>query len=46
VENQAQLAFLKAQHCEEEQGYFFSRPPIAEQFTALLATGMTQTVGD
>lgn len=39
VENQEQLDFLKAQHCEEGQGYFFSRPLIAEQFAALLAKG-------
>jgi EAL domain-containing protein (putative c-di-GMP-specific phosphodiesterase class I) len=39
VENQAQLAFLKARHCEEGQGYFFSKPLVAEQFAALLASG-------
>ena len=39
VEKQDQLAFLKTQHCEEGQGYFFSRPIIAEQFAQLLATG-------
>jgi diguanylate cyclase (GGDEF)-like protein/PAS domain S-box-containing protein len=37
VENQVQLAFLKIRHCEEGQGYFFSRPLNAEQFMALLA---------
>lgn len=42
VEKQAQLAFLKAQHCEEGQGYFFSRPLVAEQFAALLATGIPE----
>jgi diguanylate cyclase (GGDEF)-like protein/PAS domain S-box-containing protein len=36
VENQAQLTFLKELHCDEGQGYFFSKPLIAEQFTALL----------
>jgi EAL domain-containing protein (putative c-di-GMP-specific phosphodiesterase class I) len=40
VEKQDQLAFLKTQHCEEGQGYFFSRPIIAEQFAQLLATGL------
>jgi EAL domain-containing protein (putative c-di-GMP-specific phosphodiesterase class I) len=39
VENQAQLAFLKARHCEEGQGYFFSKPLPAEHFAALLADG-------
>jgi diguanylate cyclase (GGDEF)-like protein/PAS domain S-box-containing protein len=40
VEKQTQLAFLKARHCEEGQGYFFSRPLDAEQFAALLAAGI------
>jgi len=39
VEKQNQLDFLKAHHCEEGQGYFFSRPIIAEQLAQLLATG-------
>ena len=43
VENQVQLGFLKAQHCKEGQGYFFSRPLIAEQFATLLATPMSET---
>lgn len=42
IEKQGQLAFLKAQHCEEGQGYFFSRPLVAEQFAALLATGIPE----
>jgi len=47
VENQQQLAFLKMQHCDEGQGYFFSRPIIAAQFAQLLATGLCaqQTIG-
>ncbi|MHB8471651.1 MAG: sensor domain-containing protein [Gammaproteobacteria bacterium] len=40
VEEQEQVTFLKAQNCAEGQGYFFSRPLDAEQFTALLATGL------
>jgi len=36
VETEGQRAFLKAQHCEEGQGYLFSRPLAVEQFTALL----------
>ncbi|MBY0482998.1 EAL domain-containing protein [Nitrosomonas sp.] len=39
IEKQDQLAFLKTQHCEEGQGYLFSRPIIAEQFAQLLETG-------
>ena len=33
VENASQLAFLKARHCEEGQGYFFGHPLAAEQFS-------------
>jgi diguanylate cyclase (GGDEF)-like protein len=44
IENQAQLAFLKERHCDEGQGYLFSRPVLAEQFAALLETGMLETV--
>lgn len=39
VEKQGQLVFLKTLHCEEGQGYFFSRLIVAEQFAQLLATG-------
>ncbi|MDO8412316.1 MAG: EAL domain-containing protein [Gallionellaceae bacterium] len=44
VEEHVQLAFLKAQDCEEGQGYFFSRPLTAEQFAALLVTGLDAKV--
>jgi diguanylate cyclase (GGDEF)-like protein/PAS domain S-box-containing protein len=37
VETPEQLAFLQAQHCEEGQGFHFSRPLVADQFAALLA---------
>ncbi len=37
VETGEQLAFLQAQHCEEGQGFHFSRPLPADQFGALLA---------
>ncbi|HCE10059.1 MAG TPA: two-component system response regulator [Oxalobacteraceae bacterium] len=40
VEQTEQLAFLKAQHCEEGQGFLFSRPLVAEQFGTLLANGL------
>jgi EAL domain-containing protein (putative c-di-GMP-specific phosphodiesterase class I) len=36
VETDAELRFLKAHHCDEAQGYYFSRPLPAAQFAALL----------
>jgi diguanylate cyclase (GGDEF)-like protein/PAS domain S-box-containing protein len=36
VETAGDLAFLKAQGCDEGQGYYFSRPVPAEQFANLL----------
>ena len=38
VETQEQLAFLQAQRCGEGQGYYFSRPLVAEQFVRLMET--------
>jgi EAL domain-containing protein (putative c-di-GMP-specific phosphodiesterase class I) len=38
VETGEQLAFLRAHHCEEGQGFHFSRPLPASQFAALLAS--------
>jgi EAL domain-containing protein (putative c-di-GMP-specific phosphodiesterase class I) len=35
VETKEQLAFLQAQGCGEGQGYYFSRPLVAEQFVKL-----------
>ena len=40
VETSSQLAFLKARHCEEGQGYFFSHPLTADKFAALLLKNM------
>jgi diguanylate cyclase (GGDEF)-like protein/PAS domain S-box-containing protein len=40
VEKRVQLNFLKESHCEEGQGYFFSRPLVADQFAELLKTGI------
>ena len=40
VETRAQVAFLQAQRCTEGQGYFFSRPIVAAEFTKLLKTGI------
>ncbi len=39
VETAEQVAFLRAQHCGEGQGYYFSRPVAAEDFTKLLRDG-------
>jgi diguanylate cyclase (GGDEF)-like protein/PAS domain S-box-containing protein len=40
VETRDQLTFLRAQACDEAQGYYFSRPLPAPQFAALLETGL------
>jgi EAL domain-containing protein (putative c-di-GMP-specific phosphodiesterase class I) len=39
VETQHQLDFLRAQGCDEMQGYFFGRPMPAAAFAALLLNG-------
>jgi diguanylate cyclase (GGDEF)-like protein/PAS domain S-box-containing protein len=39
VEDEAQLAFLKVHHCNEGQGYLFSRPVDAARMQAMLSTG-------
>jgi diguanylate cyclase (GGDEF)-like protein/PAS domain S-box-containing protein len=41
VETPEELAFLRAHHCDEAQGFYFSRPIQALQFARLLATGIT-----
>src|SRR6202161_551676 len=40
VETQQEFAFLKAQHCDEAQVYYFSRPVSAKDFAVLLRTGI------
>ena len=40
VETREQLAFLQAERCGEGQGYYFSRPLVAEQFISLPETGL------
>jgi diguanylate cyclase (GGDEF)-like protein/PAS domain S-box-containing protein len=40
VEQEGQLAFLKAHGCDEGQGYFFSKPVNAVQMQAMLSTGL------
>ncbi len=39
IESPQQLAFLKSQQCVEGQGYLFSHPVSADEFTSLLQTG-------
>ena len=39
VETEGQLGLLIANHCDEVQGYYFSRPLPVEAATALLASG-------
>jgi diguanylate cyclase (GGDEF)-like protein/PAS domain S-box-containing protein len=41
VETRAQLAFLQAEGCGEGQGYYFSRPLVAQQLARVLETGMS-----
>ncbi len=40
VETRTELEFLKAHHCDEAQGYYFSKPIAARQFAALLERGV------
>ena len=40
VETEGELAFLQAHQCDEAQGYFFSRPLLADQFAELLKIGI------
>jgi EAL domain-containing protein (putative c-di-GMP-specific phosphodiesterase class I) len=44
VETQKELAFLQAHHCDEAQGYYFSRPVLPHQFAKLLETGISEAV--
>jgi EAL domain-containing protein (putative c-di-GMP-specific phosphodiesterase class I) len=44
VETHGQLEFLRANECDEAQGYYFSRPVFAEQFVTLLEAGIPETV--
>ena len=50
VETHAQLNFLRRHDCDEMQGYLFSRPLPAEEFTRLLRNGsrleLPQPAGD
>jgi len=41
VETEEQLRFLKAQDCDEIQGYYFKKPIPADEFATLLAKDIT-----
>jgi diguanylate cyclase (GGDEF)-like protein len=41
VETAEQYAFLKAQYCDEGQGYYFGRPVTAETLGTLLQSGLS-----
>ena len=43
VETPEELAFLRTQHCDEAQGYYFSRPVLPEQFAVLLQSGVPES---
>ena len=43
VETQEQLAFLRKRGCPEGQGYYFSRPVSAREFTQLLRRSATKS---
>jgi EAL domain-containing protein (putative c-di-GMP-specific phosphodiesterase class I) len=44
IETAEQLAFLQAQHCTEGQGYLFSPPVSAAQFSTLILRGLTKPI--
>jgi len=45
VETEAQLAFLQRHHCDQIQGYHFSRPLPIDEFAHLLRSGKTLKLG-
>jgi diguanylate cyclase (GGDEF)-like protein/PAS domain S-box-containing protein len=46
VETLEQLAFLKEQGCPEGQGYYLSRPVVADKFARLLRRGLVNSDGE
>jgi diguanylate cyclase (GGDEF)-like protein/PAS domain S-box-containing protein len=46
VETQEALEFLRAQRCDEAQGYYFSRPVPPRQFASLLRAGISEPAVD
>jgi EAL domain-containing protein (putative c-di-GMP-specific phosphodiesterase class I) len=45
VETREELEFLQSHHCDEAQGYYFSRPVLPEKFATLLETGVPEAAG-
>jgi diguanylate cyclase len=45
VETPQQLAFLRDHNCPEGQGYYFSRPVLAEEFTKFLGLRVAEPTG-
>jgi diguanylate cyclase (GGDEF)-like protein/PAS domain S-box-containing protein len=46
VETRHEMEFLQAHHCDEAQGYYFSRPLAAQEFARLLETGVSPWSSD
>ena len=46
VETPEQYEFLRAQQCDEGQGYYFGRPVPAKTLATLLQTGLSRTASD
>jgi diguanylate cyclase (GGDEF)-like protein/PAS domain S-box-containing protein len=44
VETKEEFEFLRTHHCDEAQGYYFSRPVPPQQFAKLLETGISKAV--
>jgi len=42
VENEEQISFLRAQHCDEFQGYYFSKPLPADEFAKKILSRFAQ----
>jgi EAL domain-containing protein (putative c-di-GMP-specific phosphodiesterase class I) len=43
VENEAQMAFLRAHHCDEIQGYYFSKPLVVDKVADKLRDNVAET---
>jgi diguanylate cyclase (GGDEF)-like protein len=43
VETEAQMTFLRAHHCDEFQGYYFSKPLTTDEFAASLARSVSRS---
>ena len=43
VENESQMSFLRAHHCDEIQGYYYSRPLTVDELFAKLRSIATKS---